>query len=217
MKKLLTLIAAAFLTSLTNGQPAWAQAEFLISASLPASTQLNITPSKWADADANGIAEFVSVQEGVTELVFANLELVEDDQGQPLGIFLPGDGIFWGLDIGGDAAGLPDITIDYQNEANPNAPNGGLDKKGTITSFKVTGGPGPEDQVTTLIPNKAGSLGDLPFNYDADTDLANGFLRLFLGISDGSDNAPASSEPFTPGDAPGLYSGTLTISITSNP
>ena len=150
-------------------------------------------------------------------LNFGTLDYNEDAE-----IFLPN--VFFVIDVSAiDGAGAPDVTVTYtENDAgNPNSIVGGngLGHKGTATFTKVTFGAEPEDTVVSGLaahgPKKL--LVDVNENID-ELELVPGILRIFLGIVSFDPDAtfpdPASGEPFTVGDQPGDYFGTLFVSAT---
>ena len=88
--------------------------------------------------------------------------------------------------------------------------NEGLNKRAGLTAVKVVG--------TTETQLRNGNIGS-SFAPLADADVAGGFLRVYVGLSTGQLNAQnqpvvPGTVPFTNGDKPGTYTGTLTITAT---
>jgi len=133
-------------------------------------------------------------------------------------IFLPS--VYYALNIqatGG--SGLPDTTVTYSEGSNPNSGSatfGGLGSKATATFAQELGS---VETITALgkkrLIDLTGNVGHEPY-----TALAPGsYLRVYLGIWTGSSTSPAdpsNGQPFSYGDAPGSFTGSLTVSATVN-
>jgi len=133
-------------------------------------------------------------------------------------IFIPS--VYYALNIqatGG--AGLPDTTVTYSEGNNPNSGSntfGGLGTKATATFAQELGS---SETITALgkkrLIDLTGNVGHEPY-----TALAPGsYLRVYLGIWTGSSTSPAdpsNGQPFSYGDAPGSFTGSLTVSATVN-
>lgn len=113
-------------------------------------------------------------------------------------------------------AGSPDVTVSYGQQSNPGGQVKGLDFKSTVTFTKVTGGPAPQDQEEILLaahgPIKL--MNQIAGGEQIDEgELANGFLRMRVGIYDGANASlnAAGGEPFTNADQSGAYTGVFTV------
>ena len=114
-------------------------------------------------------------------------------------------------------AGNPDLALLYTDTNNPNADAGGngLTHKGVATIQNVVG---PEGSQTVTDVAKA-RLGAISGSYD-DLLFSGGFARIIVGIATGNTDPqqgavdPDDAEPFTNGDQPGEYRGTLQITAT---
>ncbi len=129
---------------------------------------------------------------------------------------------FYAIDVAATGgAGSPQVVVSYGAESNPAGQANGFGVKATATFNKVTGGPLPEDQDditmaghgTKLLQDISGGETMTP------TELLGGFLRVRVGIYDGGDTSTGGlndqgGEPFTAGDLPGPYSGTVTVTAT---
>ncbi len=219
MKNRLFKVLSVMLVMVLTSSQAFAQAQdFIIRATISPASGVAFVVSK-VTADANGNITSFIVQ-NTTTLDFATLPFVtKDPQGNTLNIFLPQ--FFWAIDVGSLGAGNPDVQVKYVDQQNPNTTAGstraGLTKKGILTSFRV-------EQST----NQQGNLVDNPILLSSstlsgftgagqtinETQINGGFLRFFLGISTGAAGEATGAEPFTALDAPGTYSGTLTLTAT---
>lgn len=219
MKNILFKILSVMLVIGLASSQAYAQTQdFIIRATISPASGVDFVVSK-ITADANGNITSFIVQ-NTTTLDFATLPFVtKDSQGNTLNIFLPQ--FFWAVDVGSLGAGNPDVQVEYVDGDNPNTTAGnnraGLTKKGILTSFRV-------EQST----NQQGDLVDNPILLSSntlsaftgagqtinETQITGGFLRFFLGISTGDTGEAAGAEPFTALDAPGTYSGTMTLTAT---
>lgn len=212
MKKLflLTVLAVAL-----SASAAFAAA-FPITATIPAATTVNyvvsvVTPP----ATSGGNPVFAS---------HPNLSLNFATAGTGM-TYSAANGIwtgsrFFAIDLAPvTAAGVPAPgtygTIDFSYSANV-VPSGqaaaeGLNKRATLTAVKVVG--------TTETELRKGAIGNT-FASLSNTDVAGGFLRVYVGLATGQTITGTStplipgSVPFTNADKPGTYTGTLTITAT---
>lgn len=124
---------------------------------------------------------------------------------------------FFAIDVAATGgAGGPDVDVSYGSEVSPAGQAKGIGWKTTATFNKVTGPEGSQTDVTmgaygTKLLAQLTTLLNIP-----KADLLGGFLRIRVGIYDGANaglNA-AGGEPFTNADAPGPYSGILTVTAT---
>lgn len=135
-----------------------------------------------------------------------------DDPKNPFQIFLPDH--FFCIDLGYDYTTEGDkitgIKINY-NDTSTNK----LGKKATATfikkKYKV------EENVKTDLVLGGKLLLDSVKNKTIDVSaLGGGWLRAYVGLVNKDPDAdvldPTAGEPFVPGDAPGAYEGTITIS-----
>ena len=128
--------------------------------------------------------------------------------------------VYYALNIAASGgAGLPDTTVTYTEGTNPNSGSatlGGLGTKSTATFAQELGS---VETITALgkkrLIDLTGTVGHEPY-----TALSHGsYLRVYVGIWTGSTTVPVdpvNGQPFTYGDAPGTYTGTLTVSATVN-
>ncbi len=219
MKNQMFKIFSVALAVVLASSQAFAQVgNFIIRATISPASGVDFVVSK-VTADANGnITSFTT--QNTTTLDFATLPFVSKSaSGATLNIFVPQ--FFWAVDVGALGAGNPDVQVQYTDQQNPNSTAGnsraGLLKKGILTSFRV--------QQTT---NQQGQTVDNPILLSSntlsnfvgagqtinETQINGGFLRFFVGISTGAATEPSGAEPFTALDAPGTYSGTLTLTAT---
>lgn len=135
------------------------------------------------------------------------------------GTYLPKT--FWAIDIAPtDAAGTPapgnfgSISFTYSSNVVPagQAATEGLNNRGTFTLVKVSGQTGAQTE-TTL---QKAALGASHANI-TQSDIDGGFARVYVGGATGETegpNAVPGTKPFSLGDKPGVYTGTLTITAT---
>lgn len=120
---------------------------------------------------------------------------------------------YFAIDIANNGAGSPRVTLNYTEGAKPSGQVHGLGWKGTADFKKTTGsGASTTDNVITGHPKKA--LKDVVNEQILPTDLTGGWLRVYLGISDGATGSVG--EAFVASDLPGTYDGTLTITALPN-
>lgn len=133
---------------------------------------------------------------------------------------------FFAIDLApSTAANIPapgnysSITFSYGSNVVPAGQPAaeGLNKRATITAVRVSGAAGSQTE-TPVITARAIGVGTIPSLTQA--DVTGGFLRVYVGLATGELQAgtqnpvAANSVPFTNGDTPGTYTGTLTITAT---
>lgn len=210
MKKLLLALA---LTLCLVGKAAATTADFPLQVTIPSATQVDF---------------IVSEVEGTAFTPHAGTFLNWDTAGAGMK-YLAGPGIwvgsrFFAIDFSPSDGTNPapgnygSITFSYGSQVVPAGQpiDEGLNKRATIAANKVTGATGSQTE-TPVFPAQAVGVGVIP-SLD-DSDVAGGFLRVYVGLSTGevdAEGAPlaANSKPFTNGDKGGVYTGTLTITAT---
>lgn len=174
---------------------------------------------------ANDVGFFVSRVTGVApNVVFATPILGSQTLDFGTLTFAPGPGIFlsdhfYAIDVGAvntattppsPAAGLVGtVSVTYVDGLVR-----GIGNKAIATYVKVTGAPGSQTEAIfarhTLLASNGGNI--------SPTSFSGGFLRIYVGINTGEIFAQfpveTTGSPFTTGDAPGQYTGTLTLSST---
>lgn len=203
MRKLLLSLIAVFGLCVI-AQPASAQVDFTIDAEVPA-----------ADGATFAVSQVTpGPPEVFTPLNTFNLDFQTLTLDAVNGIFLPS--FFWVVDVGSNGAGFPDVQYSYTDTANPNGGlnNGtGLGARGTIGYSEVVTNP-DGSQTVNLIRGESLQEANTSGGID-ETDYANGFLRFSVGLATGDPTLQeGSATPFTAGDQPGIYSGTLTVTAT---
>ena len=189
----------------------WASTAFQVSATVPLATGISIVVDS---VNSTGTPVFTPVTG--TALSFdagAGMTL-----NSTYNILMPA--VYYALNISASGgAGLPDTTLTYAEGTNPNSGSstlGGLGTKATATFAQELGS---AETITALgkkrLIDLTGTVGHEPY-----TALATGsYLRVYVGIWTGSTTAPAdpsNGQPFTYGDAPGTYTGTLTVTAVVN-
>lgn len=207
MKKLfiLTVLAVAFM-----GKMAFAAA-FPITATIPAATTVNFVVSEVTP----GATPVFTSHAGL------NLNFATAGTGMSFdatnGIWVGSR--FFAIDLApSTAAGVPapgnygSVSFAYSANVVPAGQSAteGLNKRGTLTAVRVNG-----DASETKL--RSGALGNT-FTNLTNTDIAGGFLRVYVGLATGEavGGVPVvpGSVPFTNADKPGTYTGTLTITAT---
>lgn len=150
---------------------------------------------------------------------FLNFDTSGVDFSAANGTYLPKK--FWAIDVAPtDAAGVPapgnygSISFTYSANVVPagQPATEGLNNRGTFTAVKVSGVTGAQSE-TTL--QKAALGANHPNLTQA--DINGGFLRVYVGGATGETTGPNQvdgTKPFSLGDKPGVYTGTLTITAT---
>ena len=211
MKLRIILIAGSLLCA----QAGFAAADsktFTVSASIPAATSTSIKAFRAAGAAPAGPTavgvDFNSAVSGTT-LSFDPMTFDATN-----GIYLPDHYFF--IDIAPSGGSNVDVTLSYNEGANPNAPAHGLGWKATTTFMKVTGS--TETPLSALGPKKM--LKDLSGEHITPAETSGAFLRVYLGIVTKDPSAaipdPAASEVFSAADKPGSYDGALVITATTS-
>ncbi len=211
---LLTMLVAGVLLCCTSG--AFAQSS---SATFPISVAINNAST----------ATFViyQVDGGVFSpwtgtLAFnPDLTLVSDPGDPPAYAYL-GD-VYYAIDVFPYGAGALNVGVSYTDDSNPNGVINdgtglGVHAIGTPVSNDNNGTPtNYNDDIETGIGTKA-ILGNIAQTIFASDILANGqYLRFYVGLATGNplENEPTGAIPFNPGDTPGNYTGTLTMTVAA--
>lgn len=199
MKKpfyLLSLVLGTVL--LCAGIAGAATTSFLVSASVPAATGVSITASS-VNSTTNAFTPVAGTNLNFNPLTFDATN----------SIYLPNH--FFAIDIGTTGgAGTADTTVTYTEGTNPNGTGKGLGWHATATFVRVEGA--TEVPLTTHGPKKL--LKDLTSEHVTPAESTGGFLRIYSGIVTGDASTPAGGVPFTNGDLPGAYNGTLVVTAT---
>jgi hypothetical protein len=208
MKILATLISGC-LFLFGQAVTSWAATTFTVSATVPVATGISIAVSS-VNSTTN---VFTTLPAGTTALSFDPMTFNTTN-----GIYLPNH--YFALDFGTTGgAGTPDVTLTYNEGTNPNGTTNGLGFK-TVATFakEVVGSGGATTETITSLGKMR--LIDLVGTHEPFTAISPGFLRIYLGIWTGNPSAvppdPASGQPFTNGDAPGTYTGSLVVTAVVN-
>jgi len=210
--KLSLILGAAFLACQVVTGWAATTTTFTVSATIPTATGIGITVSS-ANSATN---VFTTLASGTTALTFNPMTFNTTNN-----IYLPDH--YFVLDFaptGG--AGTADVTVGYTEGTNPNGATNGLGFKTTATFAKevpAAGGTNTETLLTAHGPKKR--LIDLTTpEHVAFTEVQPGFPRVYLGVWTGSTTGtapdPSNGQPFSNGDAPGTYTGSLIVTTTVN-
>jgi len=176
---------------------------FAVTATLPAATGVSIVATE-VDSASNVFGQQVGA---------LNFDPLAFDAA--IGIYLPDH--FYAIDVGATGgAGSPDVIVTYVEGAKPVGQTNGLGWKSIATFVKVTGSPGNEVQTDMNAHGPKQLLKDLTGENVTEAELTGGFLRLYVGIFPGDDQAilNAGGEVFSNSDEAGTYNGTLTITAT---
>ncbi len=119
---------------------------------------------------------------------------------------------YFAIDIAGTGgAGFPNISIAYADTGSPTGAVAGLGDRGTLSYSKMTQS-GGVDTETAIDGMSLGEANNLTISPSA---VAGGWLRINIGIATGDPSlSEGSAVPFTAADAPGAYTGTVTITAT---
>lgn len=199
MKKLLLgLFTGLCVLALANYSSANSEI-FTLSAQVPASTGASF-----------GVSKVIGGQ--FTEHNSNNLSFGELTLNTELGIFLASH--FFAIDVGGSAgAGVPDISVQYFDTGSPNEATANLGDRGTFSYSSVVQS-GGDDIVTLKDGMSLHQANTLLIDSD---DLDGGFLRIIVGMATGDEALDeGDAVPFNLGDAPGTYTGTLTLTAVVN-
>jgi len=131
------------------------------------------------------------------------------------GIYLPVN--YYSVAIGtSGGAGTPIVAVTYTEGTNPNGASNGLGVK-TVATF-VTANPVSNVETVSSLGKKrlidltgtAGELSTIPTGQ---------YEKVYVGVWTGNPSAtpldPTNGQPFTNGDAPGTYTGTLTFTAVT--
>ena len=208
MKNKLKIIVGALLL-LSPAGTGWASTAFTVSATIPSATGVSLVVDS---VNATGTPVFTQVN-GTALSFDAGGGMVFNST---YGIYFPS--VYYALNIAATGGGLavPDTTLTYTEGNNPNGTTNGLGYKTTVTFIDQIG---PSDGLILTgkkrLIDLTGSVGHIP----ASSLFLNSYLRIYLGVWTGSTTAPAdpvNGQPFSNADAPGQYTGTLTVSATVN-
>jgi hypothetical protein len=204
MRKVLSLVLGG-LFLLFQSATGWASTTFTVSATVPSATGISVA----VDSVNSTTNVFTLLAAGTTALSFDPMTYNTTNN-----IYIPS--IYYAINFGvTGGAGTPDLTVTYNEGANPNGATNGLGYKATATFAKEvvgTGGTTTETLLTDHGPKKR--LIDLSGEHVTYTELAGGYPRIYVGVWTGSTAAPAdpvNGQPFSNGDAPGLYTGSLVV------
>jgi hypothetical protein len=115
---------------------------------------------------------------------------------------------FFAIDVANVGPGAPSVTISYTD-----ATTRGLGNKASITLKKMTYvGANNNSETEVLSQRKLNSIAG--GTSVSSSTLSGGWLRIYTGLNDGANIT--AGDPFTNADAPGDYTGTLTVSATPN-
>lgn len=207
MKIKLSLILGGLFFLFQVGE-AWATATtFTVSATVPTATGVSIGVSS-VHATTNA---FTTLAVGTTALSFDPMTFDTTTN-----LYAPH--VYYALNflvLGG--GGATDVTVTYHEGSNPNGTTNGFGFKATATFAKevvALGGGIIETLLTAHGPKK--KLIDLNAEHVTSTELAGGFLRMYLGVCSGSTIDPTGCHPFSNLDAPGTYTGSLVVTTVVN-
>lgn len=209
MKKVLgVILGGLFLLFLSV--PVWASTTFTVSATVPAATGISIS----VDSVNSTTNVFTLLASGTTALSFDPMTYNATNA-----IYIPS--VYYALNFGvTGGAGTPDLTVTYNEGTNPNGTTNGLGYKTTATFAKEvvgTGGTTTETLLSDHGPKKR--LIDLNGEHVTYTELAGGYPRIYVGVWTGTTTVPAdpsNGQPFSNGDAPGTYTGSLVVTAVVN-
>ncbi len=200
MRKFISILLATALTLTVNvGVVAEAvTTNFLVSASVPVATGASITASR-VNSTNNVFSPVVGTSLSFDPMTFDAVN----------GIFLPDH--YFVIDSGAiGGAGTPDIVVTYTEGTNPNSPGKGLGWHAAATFVRVQGT--TEIPLTSHGPKKL--LKDLAGEHITIAETVGGFFRMYLGVVTGDAATPTGGVPFSTGDRPGTYTGTLVVTAT---
>jgi len=184
----------------------WASTTFTVSATVPTATSVSIV----VDSINSTTNVFTTLPAGTTALSFDPMTFNATNN-----IYIPNVYYALNLSVAG-GAGYPDTTFTYTEGNNPNGSNSGFGYKSTATFDKEVVGTNGATTETLLSQGKM-RLIDLSGTHVAYTEIIGGYLRVYLGVWTGSTVAPAdptNGQPFSNGDAAGLYTGSLLVTST---
>ncbi|MCD4779416.1 MAG: hypothetical protein K8S27_02555 [Candidatus Omnitrophica bacterium] len=206
LKKLLVLTVIVSAALMLSIQAAHAQT-FTVAAEVPVATSATFSVSRVTNAGNTWTAHGTNLDFGA--LVLVDVAAAGDP---PQYVFLADD-VFYAIDIGSNGVGNPDIDISYLDTANPNGTPGdntGLEVHGSVSWAQVI--QGTPDTVNVLGGSNYGTTNSVSGEI-TDESIATGFFRVMVGMATG-DEIYGPLAPFSPADAAGIYSGTLTLTAT---
>jgi len=110
-------------------------------------------------------------------------------------------------------AGNQDVSVAYTEGSNPSGASDGLGARATATFAKEMAGTVSGTTTETLLtahgPRKR--LIDVDGERISHTELAGGFLRIYVRMWTGDASDPSNGKPFTAADQPGNYTGSLVV------
>lgn len=186
----------------------WAATAYQVSATVPSATGISMVVDS---VNATGTPTFTPISG--TALSFDPMTFNTTSN-----IYVPG--VYYAINISASGGGgEPDTTVTYAEGTNPNGSSAtqfGFGTKSTVTFAQELGS---TETITALGKKRmidlVGSVGHEPY-----TALAAGsYLRLYVGIWTGSTVSPvdpSNGQPFTNSDAPGTYTGTMTVTAVVN-
>ncbi len=203
------MIAVALaLTFAHEGRTATNSESFPVSVTIPASSGIDIVATEVDSAtDTFGLQ--------VSSLNFDPLTFfATDDQGNPMNIWLPDH--YYAMDVGVVSNGsgtVQSVVVEYTEGSKPAGQTEGLGHRTTADFVKMSIVNSQEVQTPLSIGKKA--LIDLspPGQLVTGAEIANGWLRLFVGANDGT-STNVTGGPISNADRPGPYNGTLKFTGT---
>lgn len=179
--------------------------EYAVSANLPSSAAVSIVGNSITGTVWTGMTD--------TNMNFGDLVWTPGTTSAPVNLWLGSK--YFAVDISNVNAGSPNVTISYVDKDKPSASNKYLGVKVVATVNKaVYNAATPSKPNETLIWSKPLAALTTSSNIPSAT-LAGGWCRVYLGVYTGSP-AVTGAEGFTNADAPGTYTGTVTITALSS-
>jgi len=109
--------------------------------------------------------------------------------------------------IGG--AGNVNVKVNYVEGAMPSGQSSGLGSRATVAAVAVNSATNAEANLM-----KKSLLGSNNQTVLASALPTGNYMRFYLGLANGQEDAALGVVPFTTGDKPGTYSGTLTLTAS---
>ena len=180
---------------------------FVVKAKIPSATSVTFSGNKIKDVDDKPVV----VQKDVSSFDFGTLKYV-DKYGTWMSDY------YFNLYVGASGgAGNPSITVQYTEGAKPTGQKYGLGHRTTVTFVKVTR-VNDKDVENLMASHPKKFLASLSKSESiASSELVGGWFKMYVGTYDGNDpnlNQVEGGAPFTNGDQPGTYDGTLKITAT---
>lgn len=170
---------------------------FTVSASVPGATGGSFSVSK--------VTGGVFAPQASNDLAFGTLTFDATNN-----IFV--GAYYFAIDIGGTGgSGFPSISVAYADTGSPAGAIAGLGDRGTFSYSKMTqvGGVDVETAIAGM------SLGESNLLTISPSAVTGGWLRINVGMATGDPTlSEGAAVPFTAADAPGAYTGTVTITAT---